>query len=83
MHVEAALGAVEDGVLKLTFEVGLHHQELEPQHLRVNRDRMIASTGSLASSTISSALTACLAKAWTARSRTSRSRRCSEKCRGS
>jgi hypothetical protein len=34
-------------VLKLTFEIGLHLQELEPEHLRVDRDRMIASTSSL------------------------------------
>jgi hypothetical protein len=47
MHVEAALRAVEDEVLKLTFEIGLHLQELEPEHLRVDRDRMIASTSSL------------------------------------
>jgi hypothetical protein len=49
MHFEAALGAVEDEVLELAFEVGLHLQELEPKHLRVDRDRMIASTGSLRS----------------------------------
>ena len=47
MHVEAALRAVEDKVLKLTFEIGLHLQELQAQHLRVDRNRMIASTGSL------------------------------------
>jgi hypothetical protein len=32
---------------KLTFEIGLHLQEFEPKHLRVDRDRVIASTGSL------------------------------------
>jgi hypothetical protein len=47
MNVEAALGAVEGEVLELALEVGLHLQELEPEHLRVDRDRMIASTGSL------------------------------------
>jgi len=47
MHVEAALLAVWDEVLKLALEVGLHLQELEPQHLRVHCDRMIAPTGSL------------------------------------
>lgn len=38
---------IEGEVLKLAFEVGLHLEELKPQHLRVNRDRMIASTSSL------------------------------------
>jgi len=47
MHVEAALRAVEGEVLKLTFEIGFHLEELEPQHLRVDRDRVIASTSSL------------------------------------
>ena len=47
MNVEAAPGAVEDEVLELALEVGLHLQELEPEHLRVDRYRMIASTGSL------------------------------------
>jgi hypothetical protein len=32
---------------ELSLEVGLHVEELEPQYLRVDRDRMIASTGSL------------------------------------
>jgi hypothetical protein len=47
MHVEAALRAVEGEVLELALEVGLHLQELEPEHLRVDCDRMIASTSSL------------------------------------
>ena len=33
--------------LELALEVGLHLQELEPEHLRVDRDRVIASTSSL------------------------------------
>ena len=45
MHVEAALGAVRHPRLELALEVGLHLQELEPEHLRADRDRMIASTG--------------------------------------
>jgi hypothetical protein len=47
MHVQAASRAVENEVLQLTFEVGLHLQELESEHLRVDGDRVIASTGSL------------------------------------
>ena len=47
MHVETALRAVEDKVLELALEVGLHPQELEAEHLRVDRDRMIPSTSSL------------------------------------
>jgi hypothetical protein len=47
MHVEAALGAVEGEVLELALEVGLHLQEFKAEHLRVDGDRMIASTGSL------------------------------------
>ena len=47
MHVEAALRAVEGEVLELTLQIGLHLEELEPEHLRVDGDRMIASTGSL------------------------------------
>jgi hypothetical protein len=47
MHVEAALRAVEGEILELALEVRLHLEELEPEHLRVNRDRVIASTGSL------------------------------------
>ena len=47
MHVEAALLAVGDEALEFALEVGLHLQKLEPQHLRMDRDRVIASTGSL------------------------------------
>ena len=47
MHVQAALRAVEGEILELAFEIRLHLEELEPQHLRVDGDRMIASTSSL------------------------------------
>ena len=47
MHVEAALRAVQRPCLELALEVGLHLEELEPEHLRMDGDRMIASTGSL------------------------------------
>jgi hypothetical protein len=47
MHVEAAPRAVEGEILELALEVGLHLQELEPEHLGGDGDRMIASTGSL------------------------------------
>jgi hypothetical protein len=47
MHVHAASRAVENEVLQFALEVGLHVQELEPKHLGVDGDRMIASTGSL------------------------------------
>jgi hypothetical protein len=47
MHVETALRTVEREHLKLALEVGLHVQELEAEHLRVDGDRMIASTCSL------------------------------------
>ena len=47
MHVEAALREVEDEVLELVLEAGFHLQEFEAKHLRVDSDRMIASTGSL------------------------------------
>jgi hypothetical protein len=47
MNVETAPGAVEGEILELALEVGLHFQELEPEHLAVDGDRMIASTGSL------------------------------------
>lgn len=80
MHVEAALRAVEDEVFKLTFEVGLHLEELEPEHLRVDGDRVIASTDGLASSTSSSALTACSVMVRMACSRISRSRCCTGGC---
>ena len=35
MHVEAALSAVENELLELTFEIGLHLQELRAEHLGV------------------------------------------------
>ena len=47
MHVETTFGAVQRPRLELALEVGLHLEQLEAEHLRVNRDRMIASTGSL------------------------------------
>jgi hypothetical protein len=47
MNVEAASGAVEGEILELALEVGLHLQELEPEHLGVDGDRVIASTSSL------------------------------------
>jgi hypothetical protein len=47
MNVEAAPGAVEREILELALEVSLHLQELEPEHLGVDGDRMIASTSSL------------------------------------
>ena len=40
VHIQAALRAVEHEVLKLAFEVGLHVQELEPKHLRVDHQRV-------------------------------------------
>ena len=47
MHIETALLAVEGEVLEFALEVGLHLEELESEHLRVDGDRMIASTCSL------------------------------------
>jgi hypothetical protein len=47
MRVEAALRAVRHPRLELALEIGLHLQELEPEHLRVDRDGVIASTSSL------------------------------------
>jgi hypothetical protein len=38
MHPPTALGAVEDEFPEASLEVGLHLQELEPQHLRVDGD---------------------------------------------
>jgi hypothetical protein len=38
MHVQAAPRAVENEVLELTFEIGLNLQELQPEHLGVDRD---------------------------------------------
>jgi hypothetical protein len=40
MNVEAALGAVEGEVLELALEIGLHVEELEPEHLRVGDERI-------------------------------------------
>jgi hypothetical protein len=40
VHRLAAARAVEHQLPELSLEVGLHLQELEPQHLRVNRNRM-------------------------------------------
>jgi hypothetical protein len=40
MHVEAGLGAVRHPRLELTVEIGLHLEELEPQHLRVGDERI-------------------------------------------
>jgi len=45
MHLEAALGAVQHPRLELALEIGLHLQQLEPEHLRVDSDRVIAATG--------------------------------------
>ena len=47
MNVEAAPGAAEGEILELALEIGLHLQQFEAEHLRVDGDRMIASTGSL------------------------------------
>jgi len=40
VNVEAALGAVEDERLEFALQLLLHVQQLEPEHLRVNGDRM-------------------------------------------
>jgi hypothetical protein len=40
MHIEAALGAIEGEVLKLTFEIGLHLEQLQPEHLGVGDERI-------------------------------------------
>jgi hypothetical protein len=66
MHVQAALRAVEGEILELAFEIRLHLEELEPQHLRVDGDPMIPPPAAFASSTSSSALAACSATVWTA-----------------
>ena len=47
MHVETKLRAVQRPRLELALEVGLHLEQLEPKHLRVDGDRVIASTSSL------------------------------------
>lgn len=46
MHVEATLRAVEREVLELPLEIGLHVQAFEPEHLRVDCDRVRAASGS-------------------------------------
>ena len=38
MDVKAARRAMEDEPSELAFEIGLHVQQLEPQHLRLERD---------------------------------------------
>lgn len=38
MDVEAAIRAVEGEVLKLALEVGLHLEQLNPQHLGVDHE---------------------------------------------
>ena len=76
VHLQAALRAVEYEVLKLTFEIGLHLQELQTQHLGMvtsGSDRPCPTP--IASSTRSSAFAACSAMVWTACSRISRSPR--------
>lgn len=40
MNRSAAIRTVEDELAELALEVGLHVQELEPQHLRVDGQRM-------------------------------------------
>jgi len=45
MHGPAARGAVKDQLPKLAFKIDLHVQELEPQHLRVDGERMRAAKG--------------------------------------
>jgi hypothetical protein len=47
MHVETTFRAVQRPCLELAFEIGLHLQEFEPKHLRVDSHRMIATTSSL------------------------------------
>jgi hypothetical protein len=47
VNVETTLRAVQRPRLELALEVGVHPEELEPEHLRVEGDRMIASAGSL------------------------------------
>jgi hypothetical protein len=40
VHIETALRAVEGEVLELALEIGLHLQELEAEHLRVDHKRI-------------------------------------------
>ena len=42
MNVQAALRAVEDEVLKLVFEIGLHLEQFQPEHLGVDHERIRA-----------------------------------------
>jgi hypothetical protein len=37
MNVEAARRAVEDQSTEFSFQIGLHVQKFEPQHLRLKR----------------------------------------------
>ena len=47
MNEPTAVRAVQDERAEIALEVGLHFQELEPEHLRVDGHRMITSTRSL------------------------------------
>jgi hypothetical protein len=47
MHVETTLCAVQRPGLELALDVGFHLEQLKPKHLRVDRDRVIASTSGL------------------------------------
>jgi hypothetical protein len=40
MHIEAALRTVENEVLKVAFEIGLHLQQLQAEHLGVRHERI-------------------------------------------
>lgn len=40
MDFHAASGAVEDELAEFLLEVALHLQQLEPEHLRVDHDRV-------------------------------------------
>jgi hypothetical protein len=75
VDLHAAGCAVEHPSPEFSLEVGLHPQELEPQHLRVDRNRVIASTSSLRLVDELVGLAACSAMVRTACSRISRSRR--------
>jgi hypothetical protein len=75
LNVETTLRAVQRPRLELALEVGVHPEELEPEHLRVEGDRMIASAGSLRLVDELIGLTACSATVRTVCSRISRSRR--------
>jgi hypothetical protein len=76
----AAARAVEHQLPELSLEVGLHLQELEPHHLRVNRNRMGAVQAGVESFVEDRARgRRLLLTAWTARSRISRSCRATPK----